>query len=183
MDASSYSQFSTFFDNLNEAVGIYTSEKILFVNKAFIQLLGYDSPDDFLEKNILDFVHLDDLQRSTLGIMTRLESGKGTQGVVRFRKKDGTYLAVEGRGSIHQWLGLNAFISIYRKIEAQNDDDSAVKDMGYMNEIRSSLTVIQGYNELLTDDQYISENPKYDQWLQIINQNINKINEILTKIE
>ena len=78
---------------------------ITAVNPAVTRILGWDE-DEFVGRNVLRFIHADDLERSRAGL-GRLADGQSIQGFEnRFRAKDGgfrlmAWAAVPDAGRIH----------------------------------------------------------------------------------
>jgi PAS domain S-box-containing protein len=79
--------------SLTDLKGIYT-----FVGKSH-SILGYD-PDFLIGKNVLDFVHPDDLPFISKEFYTKLALNENSQAEYRYKCKDGSYLWFETIGKI-----------------------------------------------------------------------------------
>jgi len=133
---ASYRDYLPLFENFYEAVLIYNSEKIFWVNESLVKLMGYDSPDEFIGNNILSFIHPDTLQHATVEMKKLYEAEKRTGGVYKVRKKDGTFKTVVSRGSILPNLDETVLVSIVRSIEEDPGDAVlGVTESGVRNEI------------------------------------------------
>jgi PAS domain-containing protein len=54
--------FKSFVDNMKDGVIIYKDNKIIYINKAAVQLGKGEKPEDFLGKSVFSFVHPDSKQ-------------------------------------------------------------------------------------------------------------------------
>ena len=180
-DNTSYKDYLPLFENFYEAVLIYNSEQILWVNEPLVKLMEYDSPDEFIGKNILSFIHPYNLQHASAQIKKLYEEDERTGGVYQVRKKDGTYRTVVSRGTILPNLDDTILVSIVRSIEEDPSDAVfGVTDSGVRNEIASALTVIVGYLDLLRDND--NEGSELTEWFDAINKNVQRIEETLQHI-
>lgn len=84
-------------------VGIYRTSregKLLFANPAFVNLLGYDSPEEVFAHTVQDFYN-DPGERDKF--LQHLEPGEEYyQPEVHLKKKDGTQIIVKDRGKVYK---------------------------------------------------------------------------------
>ena len=96
--------YRIFAQRMTEGVALCQALDIIFVNNALIEMLGYQKPEDMLDKQILTFIS----DRFTLYFMEMFESlDNQTTGErffqARWLKKDKTEIWVEGRAILIQW--------------------------------------------------------------------------------
>lgn len=181
IDNTSYKDYLPLFENFYEAVLIYNSEQILWVNEPLVKLMEYDSPDEFIGNNILSFIHPDNIQHGSVQIKKLYEEKERTGGVYKIRKKDGTYKTVVSRGTILPNLDDTILVSIVRSIEEDPSDAVlGVTESVVRNEIASALTVIVGYLDLLRDND--KEGSELTEWFEAIYKNVQRIEEALRYI-
>ena len=109
-----------------EAIAVYAEERIIYVNSATVTLLHGVSPDDFLGKSVLEFVHPDFLPKAQQHIAEALNTGEPAplteQKLIR---RDGAVVDVEVVTARLEYQGRPALQTIARdvthrkRIEAQ----------------------------------------------------------------
>jgi PAS domain S-box-containing protein len=151
-------------------VGIYQSRQdgsLITVNAPLAEMLGYDSPEDLMRRN-LDEIYADPADRTTL-IGGYEPEGKGHRLELRWKKKDGKpiWLELDTRtvrnadGSTRYFEGFVHDITDRRKSEeekrrlqeqlVQSQKMEAVGQLagGIAHDFNNLLTAITGYSELL----------------------------------
>jgi PAS domain S-box-containing protein len=184
MDADvSYLDYLPVFETLNEAIVIFDNEKFLWVNDAYLKLKGLDSPDEIIGMPIFDGIHPGEVQEGMRVVSERAKTGKGSSGVWRLRRKDGSYQTVISHASILPNIEETVSVAIVRPVEAvQGVFDKKITEAGFHHEIRSALTVILGYLDLLKNHEDVSTNPELKKWIDAIVQNYMRIEAIMHKI-
>lgn len=128
---------------------------ILFVNPAKCNILGYCA-EDLIGTNSLDLIH-PDYQKESLAIILEgitKESGVGNYCI---QKKDGSYIWMEGKGTLIHKIGCNDEIILFsRDIHARKLAEEALwrSEQKYKNQVDYLNTLINTMNELcLTYDR------------------------------
>jgi PAS domain S-box-containing protein len=88
-------RFRALIENATDLVTVLGPDAaILYYSPSSERILGY-RPDELIGRNVLDFIHEDDLPvaRDRLG---RAAAGEETSGLVRFRHRDGRWVELEG---------------------------------------------------------------------------------------
>ena len=168
------------FEILNEAIVMYDTEKYIWMNDAYAQLRGYDSPRELIGTSIYDGIHPSEIQENIRAIAERVRTGKGSEGFWRLKKKDGSYLNVIGYASILPSLDNQITVAIIRP--AKESVLFNVSKGDFIHEIQSPLTVIQGYLSLIHEHENVIMIKEVDKWFDIINRNIVRIGEFVTRI-
>lgn len=180
---SSYSDLIPLFDVFNEAILIYDSEQIHWVNEALISLLEYDSRDEIIGKSILSFIHSSSQQEATHQLKRFYQGVKRTGGVYTVIKKDGTHISVVSRGTQLPNIKETMLISIVRPVEEDPVDEARIwSDFRFKHEVSTSITVIKGYIELLQQRVAVQDDSELDKWFKSIFENIDKIEKILLEL-
>jgi PAS domain S-box-containing protein len=166
---SSFGDYIHFFDVFDDAILIYDSEKIHWVNQALVSLIGYDSREEVIGKNILSFLDPTSTQEATNQIQRLYQGVKITGGVYTVIKKDGTKVSVVSRGTQLPSSDAMLLISIVRPVEEDPiDADRGFSDFRVKHEISTSLTVVKGYVDLLKEKLVAQEDPDIDTWVECI---------------
>ena len=175
--------FFSLLETINEGVIIYNSEKILWINSSLVNLLGYDSPDDFIGKNVLNFIHFSNVQHATSQIEQLYMGKKLTGGVYKAKKKDGSLIPIVSRGSVLTNLSESALISFVRSIADEPTKVSLDISMPMLvNEVATALTVIRGYLDLLQENP--DGKPETSaSYYDAIMLNLNRIEETILKFK
>ncbi|MGM0656842.1 MAG: PAS domain-containing protein, partial [Thermodesulfobacteriota bacterium] len=91
--------FKTFSENMLDMIVLTDIEgKIKFIGKS-VETIGY-RPDFLFGKNVMDFVHPEDLPHVSEAYQKLVASGTPRRIEYRCRCKDGSYLWIETRGAI-----------------------------------------------------------------------------------
>lgn len=100
-------------DAFRDAVFIEENEKVAFINKAFVDLYGYQSADEIIGRNVAEFQAPEDSQQMLQYTRSRVE-GKYAPQVYQFygKKKDGSYLPLEASVSTLHFGSRNIIITI-----------------------------------------------------------------------
>ena len=175
---ASYLGLLPMFEVLNEAIIISDNEKYLWTNEVYAKLRGYDSPDELIGKSIFSEIHPDEVQENVRVIAERNRTGDKTRGIWRLRRKDGSYMPIIAHSSLLDDLDQRVTMTIVRPVDvAQGDIVPKISEAGMTHEIRSALTVIAGYIELIRVHKAVSLSPELEKWFEIIDQNLTRIAE------
>ena len=171
-------------ESINEGIILYNSEKIFWINSYLVKLLGYDSANDFVGKNILSFIAADNIQHGTAQISKLYEGQRMTGGVYKVKKKDGSFRTVVTHGSVIQNLDDLVLISFVRPIENEPSSDIlGVTVPMLLHEAATSLTVIRGYLDFLRNNSGEDSDAVRARYFDIIEQNIQRIEETLLNLK
>ncbi|HZK87121.1 MAG TPA: PAS domain S-box protein, partial [Syntrophomonas sp.] len=96
------------------------------VNPATLRVLGY-SQEELLDKSVLELIHPDDVDRVLSKLKESLSAGEG-QDEFRYLKKDGSYIWLEGTGTVvpHE-IEEASLIIISRDITARKQAETALQ--------------------------------------------------------
>jgi PAS domain S-box-containing protein len=117
------------FENSRDAIGVAAHGQILYVNPAYVHLLGYGSPSEMVGLSILDVVAPED--RALLA-HRRIRRAQGTQepDLYEFRglRRDGTRVDIENHVSTYSLDGTLYTLVIARDVTARKRMESALRD-------------------------------------------------------
>jgi PAS domain S-box-containing protein len=103
--------------------------KIVYTNKAFAQMLGYESPEEVLGRIALDVVHPEDAERMAKFGEARLR-GESAPSVSEFRaqRKDGSLIHGEASVSTSTVGGKTYILTAVRDIAERKQAEAALKE-------------------------------------------------------
>jgi len=148
------------------AYGIYRSDlpgRILEVNPALVEMLGYASEEDLLSRNLTTDIYADPGERPRL--IAQHERQEHFRGVdVNWKRKDGAILPVRltGRpvldenGRLEYFEGIVENVAERRALEEQLRQSQKMEAVGQLaggiaHDFNNLLEVIMGYSDLLTE--------------------------------
>ena len=180
---SSYRELIPLFDVFNEAILIYDSEQVHWVNEALVSLLEYDSREEIIGKNIISLIHPSSQQEGTHQLKRLYQGVKRTGGVYTALKKDGTTISVVSRGTQLPLTGETLLVSIVRPIEEDPVEEGRIwSDFKFKHEVSTSITVIKGYIDLIQQKIASQGEPEVDKWFKTVFENIERIEKILLEL-
>ena len=115
--------------DLGEGVVVGTQDRLLYVNEAYSQMVGY-TPDELRAlPNIYELVHPEDRERAS-GNAFRRRSGLPTPDRydLRLVRRDGDLIEVELAVKPYEIAGPGAFIGIFREITARKQAVAAARE-------------------------------------------------------
>jgi diguanylate cyclase (GGDEF)-like protein/PAS domain S-box-containing protein len=171
--------------------GIVTHQdgKILFANRAFIELIGASSTEELIGKNFLDFVHPDSheliTQRMQKSLMDRATIPLVTEKYVRL---DGKAIDVEVISRPIEMDGSTIFLTVFRDITERKMAEEKLQQLsraveqspasivitntdGTIEYVNPRFTLVTGY----TSEEVLGKNPRFlstDQTPQGTHQNL-----------
>ncbi len=117
----------TLLEFLPLAAWIRVNEKIVYMNRKGIELLGLTNKDEIINSSNFDFVHPDD----ACVIKERMETLYNEKTVPslyeRFIKKNGELIHAEVSASAYKYLGQDAFLVLARDITEKKEIEKALK--------------------------------------------------------
>ncbi|MCC6698616.1 MAG: PAS domain S-box protein [Candidatus Hydrogenedentes bacterium] len=165
-------RFRSLIENSLDVVLVLSSEGTIdYVSPSVERIMGY-VPAESLGRNLLEFLHPDDLH-SALETIERTFRGDGTPQslICRIRHGDGTWRTIEAMGKqTHDAYGAAKLIVNYRdvttriqaeeeraQLEAQLRQAQKLEAVGQLaggvaHDFNNLLTAIQGYTELAKED-------------------------------
>ena len=119
-------KFRSLFENAREAIGIATKGRIVFVNPAYAQLLGYASPDEMIGLSALETVAPKDQPR-LIAMAQKRNAGEDVPFSYEYRgrKKDGTECDLENYVSSYEQNGQIYTVVTTRDITARKQQEIA----------------------------------------------------------
>ncbi len=148
------------------AYGIYRSNKagkLLEVNPALVEMLGYGSEAELMSRNLGADVYADPAERARL--IAQYENQDRFRGVeVNWKHKDGSILAVrltgrpvlDEKGQLEYFEGIVENVAERRALEEQLRQSQKMEAVGQLaggiaHDFNNLLEVIMGYSDLLTE--------------------------------
>ena len=196
-------KFDFIFNNINNLIFILDkNHRYTYINeKVHERILGY-LKEDLLGIKIQNFIHKDDLE--SINYLLKICVLEGSiVGICRLRRKNNSYIWVELKckkisdNESYKFLIIGNDISkriklkelekkLIKEIKKQNLEliklnklkDEFIQDI--VHEIRSPLTNIILYNELILKENKISDEIK--EYLNVIYNNANKINNLINEL-
>ena len=137
-------RYRTAIENSNDGVTIHKEGLHLFVNKKFLELFGYHSPEEVIGKHLILTVHPDDRDR-VMEIIRKREKGEDVPSRDEFKgiRKDGEIIYIEVSATKITYLGEVAILAYFRDITKRKQAEVALRE----SEDR--------YRDLVDNSQYL----------------------------
>ena len=115
--AESEERYRTAIENSNDAVAIILGNKIQYVNRRFVEIFGYDKPEDMIDKPVSLVVHPDDREK-VLAINQRRQRGEPVPSRYEFKgmTKDGRVIHIEVSAASIVYRGTPEYLVYLRDI-------------------------------------------------------------------
>jgi PAS domain S-box-containing protein len=104
-------------ENSNDGVALVKGDQHIYMNRKFLEMLGYDTPDDFIKKPTYGSVHPDD-RAMVVEYNQKRQKGEPTPPRYEFKgiKKDGTVIFVEVSAAAITYHGEPCTLAYFRDI-------------------------------------------------------------------
>lgn len=167
---------------------IWTSDPkghLNYFNKTVYDYSGL-SIDQISEAGWLQIVHADDREENIRQWMQAVETGEPFLLEHRFRRYDGEYRwqlsraipQKDEKGNIQMWVGTSTDIDDLKKHDQQKDDFIKMAS----HELKTPVTTIKGYVQLLLKMNSDGKDPFLASSLQTINRQIFKLTKLITDL-
>ncbi len=121
-------------EGLSIGIVIHANNKIIFANPAIIALMGAQNQNQFLGRNILEFVHLDDQPKvlaAIQNVFSKNNSDTAPDDIIeeRLLRFDGTIVTVEASAVVINYYGTTALMVMINDISQRKraEDDAQQK--------------------------------------------------------
>ncbi len=153
--------FRTAVENSNDGVIIISGSKRIFFNRKYLEMLGYDSPEELSDKPVYSIVHPDDLEMVE-EYARRRQAGEPSPSKYELRllRKDGSVLPVEISSTKIVFEGRPASLGFIRDISIQKQ---FIEKLQYEKHRFSALTENAPFGMALIarDGKFVYLNPKF----------------------
>lgn len=124
----SETRFRALFENSRDGIGVSAQGKIVFVNQAYVKLLGYDSPEEMVGLPILDIVAPGERDRIAERRRRRAQ-GEAEPELYELRnlRKDGVPIDIENHVSTYELDGELYTLVLARDVSARRRADDALR--------------------------------------------------------
>jgi PAS domain S-box-containing protein len=160
-------RYRTVIEHSNDGVAIDRGSQPLFVNQRFVEIFGYDKPEEILGKPLSLIVHPDDIRRLE-EIILRRQRGEVVPSRYEFRglRKNGETIDVEASATQTNYRGESVSLVYLRDITDRKRAEEALRRTeeqlrqsqkmeaigqlagGVAHDFNNLLTVIKGYSQL-----------------------------------
>jgi len=148
-------------ENSNDGVAIVRGDEHLYVNKKFVEIFGYDNPEEIIGRPVSLIIHSDDREKVKEIFLIR-EHDEQTPERYEFRgiKKNGEALFIEVSTAIISYFGKQATL-VYlrdetkrRNLEIQLSHAQKMEAIGQLaggiaHDFNNILTALMGYGSIL----------------------------------
>ncbi|NOG46658.1 MAG: PAS domain S-box protein [Calditrichaeota bacterium] len=165
-------RYSNIVAGLLVGVAIHVDNKIVFVNNSLINLLGHNSENSFIGKNILEFVHPDYKAVVASAIKSGL-SGKGDSEPFiegRLIKADGKIIVAEASAIEINYYGKSALMVMINDITASKQaEEKLFENEKRLQNIFESMSEGFSIQDVICDDEgnpvdlrFVEANPAFE---------------------
>jgi len=122
-------RYRTTVEYSNDGIGIASGEKHIYINKRFLEIFGYDKPEELIGKPVGLIIHPDDLERLKEHHL-RKERGERVPDRYEFKgiKKDGTEIIIETSVTQTLYHGEQVLFAFVRDITDRKRNEAALKE-------------------------------------------------------
>jgi len=171
-------QYRTAIEHSNDGVAVTRSLCIKYVNQQFVNIFGYEKPEDILEESILKAVHPDDRKR-VLDLESLRQKRDGAPARYEFKgiRSDDKIVYIEASVAETLWRGDRVSLVYLRDVterrhlEAQLQQAQKMEAIGIMaggiaHDFNNILFPIFGYTEMAMEN--IADHTKVKRYLEQI---------------
>jgi len=110
-------RYRTAIENSNDAVAIIQGEKIQYVNRRFVEIFGYEDPEDMIDQPVILVVHPDDRDK-VMTINQRRQRGEPVPLRYEFKgmTKDGKVIYIEVSAASIVYRGRSVYLVYLRDV-------------------------------------------------------------------
>jgi diguanylate cyclase (GGDEF)-like protein/PAS domain S-box-containing protein len=173
--AESEARYQQLIKLLPDGIVTHQDGKILFVNRAFIELIGASSTEELIGKNFLDFIHPESrepvLQRMQKSLVDRATISLVTE---KYMRRDGKAIDVEVISRPIEIDGSTMFLAVFRDITERKQADEKLQQLsraveqspasivitntdGIIEYVNPRFTLVTGY----TSEEVLGKNPRF----------------------
>ena len=176
----SLSAYEKVFSELNEAIFIH-AEKLVWLNRQAIELLGYETSEEVIGQCDLDFIE-EDTHEEISQIYSHIhENNKVEYNSVRLVRRDGSLVTCQARSSVLRETKDKLVVTILRQKEVDVNDELLISFLNTLrHEVNTPLAVLKGYTELTEDKLIDYFDPDVAKFLIVMKRNIARL-ETLTE--
>ncbi|HUJ58102.1 MAG TPA: PAS domain S-box protein [Kofleriaceae bacterium] len=117
---NSEGNFRMLIERAPTAILVHRDGKLLYANPAAVALLDYDSADQLIGRALLEFIHPDDRDLIRTRIEHTSREGFTRRAEARMRRRDGSYVMVDGEGVRLDFDGEPANVVLGRDVTERN---------------------------------------------------------------
>jgi PAS domain S-box-containing protein len=120
-------KFRTVLEHIPDLVLVHRNGMVLYVNPAMVQTMGY-TPDEVLNKPILDYIVPEHHQRVVDAIRTRMSTGSIESYEIELVTKTGGHRIVIVRGTVIEFGGSPAILNVLADITDRKHAEEALQE-------------------------------------------------------
>ena len=159
--AESEERYRTAIEHSNDAVAIIQGDKIQYVNKRFVEIFGYDQPEEVIGKEVSLFVHPDD-QEMVMTMNQRRQRGEPVPSRYEYKglTKSGKVIYIEVSAASIVYRGIPVYLVYLRDITERKVAEETLRNE--RNRFRT-LSENAPFGIILIDKDGVFEyiNPKF----------------------
>lgn len=116
-------------ESSNDGVAIVRGDRHVYVNRRFLEMFGYDSPEEILGKPTFLSVHPDDLD-TVMDINRRRQRGESVAAKYEFKgiRKDGSILFVEVSATTTTFQGKRVSLAYLRDVTERKNAEESLRE-------------------------------------------------------
>jgi PAS domain S-box-containing protein len=193
--SESEERYRVAIENSNDGILILRGDICQYVNKQFIKMFEFDSPEEAIGKSIKPTIHPDDIERVT-NIMNKRQRGEPVPSKYEFKgiTSKGNILYVEVSAATITYRGMSVYLIYLRDItERRRAEESLMKshkELERLNkaktkavdhishELKTPLAVIQGNIRLLKRKLENTSPPAIEGIIEALERNTERLLEI-----
>ncbi len=158
-------RYRTAIEYSNDGVSLVSRGRHIYVNRKFLEIFGYDRPEDAVGKSIALTVHPDD-RNMVMEYNRRRQTGTSAPSKYEFKgiRKNGETIIVEVSAAKTIYLGGPVILAYFRDITARKQLEERLEAMSIMDEL-TGLYNRRGFITLAQKQFKLAERAKKDMLL------------------